>query len=630
MALKKRSLFFTLPMLLIFGGVMLVTSVLIFNYILQGVFGSYAFSADGFNIEAFSKIFGSPTVKVAIFKSRSTENYLPKGSTWIQDNVTAWENYVRGNKLEATVISETDLEKGVLTPENYQILVMPDVKSMSDRDILTVKEYLDKGGNIMATGATASFSSDGKWRGWEYFKEVYGTIFTKEIPKIPSPRLLTLKGSSPITFNIPTGYRLKVATWDNLVATHVLDPRTQQLSFWYDFTLDSGLVKEEVLNTSGLCYGTYGKGRFVWYGFDIITIVGQQEEYMVLDNLIRNSLNWLAKQPNAFMVEWPGNKKAAAIILAQVGDEPNNIKNLLPILSQEGAKATFIINSGSAAQNSDLQKTLTGYGDIVGVVDIGYMSSVNDTVNKLKKLDAQEKTFATAISNFKTSSGAKIKGISPLYGLFDDNSLMAAAASGVKYIITDSLTDRSVPKYIVKGEDAILAITKTVRDDKIIVGDYGLVDHDYQLYTYQEDIDRLIFEGGLYVLKLHTEYQLKPEYVSVVKDVIKYMKEKEMWVTNMPALYNWWTTKNRIELRVEARGNSRMVVAISNVGKGTLKEVLVPVDFTMMPKRYKISTEIINTPLPDVEVNKTLKKLTLKVKNLKESESRIYYIDYKN
>jgi len=207
---------------------------------------------------------------------------------------------------------------------------------------------------------------------------------------------------------------------------------------------------------------------------------------------------------------------------------------------------------------------------------------------------------------------------------------MAAAASGVKYIITDSLTDRSVPKYIVKGEDAILAITKTVRDDKIIVGDYGLVDHDYQLYTYQEDIDRLIFEGGLYVLKLHTEYQLKPEYVSVVKDVIKYMKEKEMWVTNMPALYNWWTTKNRIELRVEARGNSRMVVAISNVGKGTLKEVLVPVDFTMMPKRYKISTEIINTPLPDVEVNKTLKKLTLKVKNLKESESRIYYIDYKN
>ncbi len=321
---------------MIAGGLMLVTSVLIYNYILQGVFGSYAFASDGFSIDAFTKIFGSDQVKVAIFQSKSTENYLPKGSTWVKDNVTAWERYVSGNKFSVQVITEDDIDKGILTPENFQIFVMPSTKSMSDREILTIKEYLDKGGNILATGATASFSADGKWRGWEYFKEVYGTIFTKEIPKVPSPRLLTLKGASPVTFDVPTGYRLKIATWDNMVATRVLDPRTQQLSFWYDFTLDSGLVKEEVLNTSGLCYGTYGKGRFVWFGFDIITVVGQREDYMVLDKLIRNSLYWLANKPSAYMVDWPGNKKAAAIILASVGEEPENIKKLLPIISQEG------------------------------------------------------------------------------------------------------------------------------------------------------------------------------------------------------------------------------------------------------------------------------------------------------
>lgn len=609
---------------------MLVTSVLIYNYILQGVFGSYAFASDGFSLDAFSKIFGGDQTKVAILYSKKTENFLPKGSTWIKDNVTAWERYTTGNKFPVTVITEDDLEKGVLTPENFQILIMPSIKALSDREILTIKDYLDKGGNIMATGATGSFSADGKWRGWEYFKEVYGTLFTKETAKIPSPRLLTLKGGSPITFDVPTGYRLKIATWDNMVATRVLDPRTQQLSFWYDFKIDSGLVREEVLNTSGLCYGTYGKGRFVWYGFDIITVVGQREEYQVLDKLIRNSLNWLAKKPSAYIVDWPGNKKAAAIILASIGDEPGNIKNLLPILAQEGVKATFLVEGGAAGSNADLIKSLSAYGDISGVVDIGFMSSVNDTVNKLKKLEVQESDFNNSKKTFKTVTGTTLKGIKPLYGLFDDNSLMAAAASGIKYIITDSLTDRSVPKYVVKGEEAIITVTKTVRDDKEIVGRYGLVEHDFQLYTYLEDVDRLIFEGGLYVLKLHTNFQLKPEYVSVVKDVIKYMKEKDMWITSMPVLYTWWTNNNRVELRVEARGTSRMVIALSNVGNTILKEVLVPVDFTLMPKTYKISTEIINTPLPDTDVNREQRKLTLKIKNLKPSESRIYYIDYKN
>jgi peptidoglycan/xylan/chitin deacetylase (PgdA/CDA1 family) len=629
-ALKKRNFFFTFLLIALAGGFMLVLSILIYNYILQGVFGSFAFSSNSFSLETFAQIFSPAQTKVAILYSKKTENFLPPGSTWIKDNVTAWERYIGGNKYPVTVISEDDIEKGVLTLENFQILVMPSVKALSDREILTIKDYIDKGGCLLATGATGTFSADGKWRGWEFFKEVYGTNFTKEISKVPSPRLLTLKGASPITSDIPTGYRLKIATWDNMVATRVLDPRTQQLSFWYDFKLDSGLVKEEVLNTSGLCYGTYGKGRFVWYGFDVITIVGQREDYIVLDNLIRNSLYWLAKKPSAYIVDWPGNKKAAAIILASVEEEPQNIKNLLPYLSAAGAKATFLIDGNSGSQNSALLKSLSGYGDIAGVVDIGFMNSINDTVNKLHKLEAQITDFTGSMTNMKTYSGSSIKGIKPLYGLFDDNSLMAAAASGVKYIITDSLTDRSVPKYVVKGEEALITVTKTVRDDKEIVGRYGLVDHDYQLYTYLEDVDRLLFEGGLYVLKLHTNMQLKPEYVSVVGDILKYLKEKDVWITSMPVLYNWWCNKNKVELRVEARGSARMVIALSNVGNTNLKEVLIPVDFTAMPSIYKISTEIINTPLPDTEINRELKKLTLKVKNLKASESRIYYIDYKN
>ncbi|MGQ9643872.1 MAG: hypothetical protein ACUVT3_08455, partial [Ignavibacterium sp.] len=101
----------------------------------------------------------------------------------------------------------------------------------------------------------------------------------------------------------------------------------------------------------------------------------------------------------------------------------------------------------------------------------------------------------------------------PLYGLFDQNTISAAIKNNLKYLITDSLTDRSVPRTIVRGKNRILTITKTARDDYEIIRDLGLNQPEFQFYTYQEDIDRILFEGGLYVLNLHSYYHFKIENV---------------------------------------------------------------------------------------------------------------------
>jgi hypothetical protein len=108
-ALKKRNFFFSFSLIAIIGGVMMVLSIFIYNYILQGVFGAYAFSSNSFSFESFAKIFSQDQIKIAILYSRQTENYLPKGSTWVKDNVAAWERYAAGNKYPITVITEDDL-----------------------------------------------------------------------------------------------------------------------------------------------------------------------------------------------------------------------------------------------------------------------------------------------------------------------------------------------------------------------------------------------------------------------------------------------------------------------------------------------------------------------------------------
>lgn len=628
MALSKgarSALNFTI--LFVAGIFFLISSVFIYNYILRGVFGNYAFTQSSFSLESFSAIFTpAPVTKVGVFYSKKTENMLPAGSTWIADNIAAWERFVSGNKMLFQLVTEEDLEAGKYIDLN--VLILPSAKSLSDKEIVVIKKYINEGGSVIATSGTASFSADGKWRGWQFLKEVFGVTFTKELPKQVDIRYLTMRGGNPLTSEIPTGYRMKIANWDLGVAVQVLDPRTTQVGFWYDFRRDSGLVAEEIYKTGGVTYGTFGKGRFVWWGFDIISMVGTSEDYGFIDKFVRNSLYWTTYKPLGNLSDWPGNFKSAAIILTVVGDQPENVRNLLPILRSSNLKTTFLVSSEIAESNSGLIKSLGALGDFAAVVDIGYMESVNDTVNKLTNLETQTNDVQNALSTIKNSTGETIAGIKPQYGLFNDATLMAAASSQIKYIITDSLTDRSVPKYVVKGENPMLVITKTVRDDIEIIKNYGLEDRDFQFFTYQEDIDRIIYEGGLYVFLLHTEYQLQPENVETIKDVIGYLKEKNVLLLSLPELFNWWANKNKVEVRIDARGTNRLVVAMSNTGTAIMKELIVPVDFQLDITKFTVSTEIIGTPLPKYDYNKSNRQLLMRVTDLKPNESRIYYVDY--
>jgi len=88
-----------------------------------------------------------------------------------------------------------------------------------------------------------------------------------------------------------------------------------------------------------------------------------------------------------------------------------------------------------------------------------------------------------------------------------------------------------------------VVITKTARDDYEVIRDFGLTLPNYQLYTYQEDLDRILFEGGLYVFKMHTEYQAKPENIGVVRKIIKELKRKNFWITTASQISKWFERK---------------------------------------------------------------------------------------
>ena len=608
------------------GIVILISAILVYYFILRGIYGRFDTSEilpDKNIIEDF--LFGKEP-EIAILYSRYTENTLPVGSTWLNDNISTWKKFLDNLNLKYEIISDQKIENG--EHQKYKLIVLPGTKSLSEKEALQIKRYLENGGSVFATGGIGSYSNDGKWRGWEFINQVFGLQYSHELKPDEFSKIHTVCGSLPITANIPTGFPLKVATWDRPMAVEVLDPRTTQVSFWYNYRMDDGLVREEIKKSAGIAYGNFGKGRFMWMGFELNSIIGVQEDYVFFERLFNNSIKWLMYFPIAYVRDWPTGYEAAAFIAPVLTNDVDNINNILPIMKDEGISGTFFVDPVVAENNRELVRKISAYGEIAALVDIGYLASINDKFNKLNTYEEQLNKLNKAKEKLEKISSSSVTGFLPYYGLFDQNTLNAVINSNYKYVLTDSLTDRSVPKTIIRGDNRIVTMTKTARDDYEIIRDFGLTLPQFQFYTYQEDLDRVLFEGGMYVLKLHTEYQCRSDYANVVKDVIKDLKKKKFWIATANEIQKWYEKRDYIEIKADRRGKTRVALKVSNPGIESINNLVIDLDLNDFAQNITIGSEIIGTKTASVKHTSGSQMVYLFIDDLKPGESRQYYIDY--
>jgi hypothetical protein len=611
-------------LLLILGGlVILIASLLVFLLIIRGIYGAYELEDI---IPAKDFLFSKNKSRIAILNSKYTQNMLPKGNTWIIDNITTWGKYLTNLKLSYEIISDQDIEMG--KHFDYKLLILPGSKALSEKEIIQIKKFLERGGSVFATSGVGSFSDDGKWKGWEFINETFGIRFTKELSRDESYLVHTLRGSLPITANIPSGFTLKVATWDRPVAVEVLDPRTTQVSYWYDIKKERGLVRQEIKETAGIVYGTYGKGKFIWYGFEINSIIGINQEYLYFERLFNNSISWLLSLPISISNLWQSNFKAGSIFTITINEKLDKIENIIPIIQKNNIPFTFIIDPDIAIADSSKIKNISNYGELAILVDIGYISSWDDTENKLFEQDVQSEKIRQAKSIVEKITGKKVFGMMPKFGLFDQNTIFAALKNDLRYIIADSLTDRSVPNVVIKGKEKIAIFTRTARDDYEIIRDYGLDEPVFQFYTYQEDIDRLLFENGLILFNFHPEYQLQSKNINVIEQIYNDLIKKEFWINYPSAFVDWFQKREQIEVKAEIRGKYRISLKISNPGKKPIENYTLDLDLNKRVKNIIIGSEIIGTKPIKYKFQSSDNKISFTIDKLKAGESRVYYLDF--
>jgi hypothetical protein len=624
---KKYGVRVNFFLLLLGGLVMFIAAALVFLLIIRGIFGVFE-TSDILPSKNLFGLFGKGKADIAILNSKYTQNMLPKGNTWILDNIATWEKYLSNMKLSSVTITDEDIEMG--KHFDYKLIILPGSKSLSEKEIIQIKKYLERGGSVFATSGVGSFSDDGKWKGWDFINETFGIRFTKELSREESYLIHTLRGSLPLTADVPAGFALRVATWDRPVAVEVLDPRTTQVSYWYDIKKERGLVRQEIKETAGIVFGTFGKGKFVWYGFEINSIIGINQEYLYFEKLFNNSVSWLISLPISIGQIWQSEFKAGAMFTVTVTENMSNISNLIPIIQKNNIPITFLIDPEIAKLDTVRIKNISQYGEVAVIVDIGFINSWDDTDNKLFDQEEQTSKIREAKNTVETITGKKVFGMIPKFGLFDQNTIFAAINNGIRYIIADSLTDRSVPNVVIKGDKKVIVLSRTARDDYEVIRDYGLEEPVFQFYTYQEDIDRLLFENGLLIFNFHPEYQLQAKNVGVIEQIYNDLKKKNFWINYGSGIINWYQKRDQIQVKAEPRGRFRIALKISNPGTTAIENYTLNVDLNRKVKNVVMGSEIIGTKPVKVRHTAGDNMLYITVDKLNAGESRVYYVDFED
>ena len=130
-------------LIIITGVIIVVAAILIYLFILRGVFGR--FSSDELlpDAEAFKNLLLGREPGVAILYSDYTQNMLTEGSTWQEDNIATWEKFLKHNNDKFIVLSDEQIERG--KHFEFEMLVLPGSISLSDREIIQIKKFLDEG-----------------------------------------------------------------------------------------------------------------------------------------------------------------------------------------------------------------------------------------------------------------------------------------------------------------------------------------------------------------------------------------------------------------------------------------------------------------------------------------------------
>lgn len=446
-----------------------------------------------------------------------------------------------------------------------RVLVIPSSPCLTVEAYEAIDAVTSRGGGVVITGLTGIHDAGCRPIGYGLIVGATGASRADTLESRPMA-YVTLQADNPLTIDIPPGSRIDLNP-GRQVALRL--PRRD--AFYSDYALQPEPAGGAPLLDVAITHASRGRGRVVYWGFELRDVVRLPWDRALATLLARNSIAWAASLPMAAVEPWPKGRVAAAAIAQDVEAGFENAQHALDSLRAARVRSTFFLTSDIARRFDGLSHDLANEGGEIG--------SHTENHRLLGGLPAssQRDRLATAQHDLTKLLGLPVDGLRPPQEQFDVATMKAWLAVGGRYLFGANDSRSASPELLPVGRDTLVLIGRVGSDD---FGAAAAAHNDPSATAgiFLDEYGRLRALGGLYALSYHSQLLATPALVPALAHVARSIAaDTAVWLATTGEIAEWWRDRAQLEARVTQRAHG-FDVTVRNRGERLVGSAVVRVD----------------------------------------------------
>ena len=254
----------------------------------------------------------SPLARVALVHSEQTATYhagAGQGDRH-EDHVLGMYHALVESRIPFELVHEA-----LLTPDRidrFKLLILSDAAALSDAQCRAIRDYVDRGGSVVATFASSLFDETGQRRKDFGLSDLFGVSFSGRIDGPMQNSYLNLEPDPstgrrhPILDGFGDTPRIVNGVFRiNVRATSPFPSPITLIPTYPDLPMEDVYPRVERTDTREVYLRDLGRSRVVYFPWDIDRTFW---DVMCVDHLrlLRNAISWAANEPQPVAVEGPG------------------------------------------------------------------------------------------------------------------------------------------------------------------------------------------------------------------------------------------------------------------------------------------------------------------------------------
>ena len=458
------------------------------------------------------------------------------------------KNAERNNEASIRVAPRSSAVASALA-ESHEVLVVPSSPCLGRASRDAIDTTLARGGGVVLTWLAGVRDGGCAPVGWGLVAKLTGATKADTLERRDN-NYVTIPDGGPLATDVPPGARVEL-----LAANHVALRLAGRDGYWSDFMLNPEPARSAALLDAAVVHAEHGRGRVVYWGFDLPHVVNRPWNDALARLLARNSVAWAAGEPLPELEPWPGGHAAAAVLAQDVEADFANARYALDTLRAAGVRGTYFLVTDLALRDRPLVDSLARDGEIGTHSDDHRLLGGSDRAEQTRRLSATQRHVRELV-------GRDAAGLRPPEEQFDDATMVEWVRNGGSYIFGANNSRTASPELLSVDGRRLVLLGRVADDDYATVRKAGVRQPARLAAEYLDAFQKVRALGGLYVLSYHSNLLARPELVPALGRVARALRaDSSVWLATAEDVARWWSDRADVALTARRNGGEMTLIA---------------------------------------------------------------------